>query len=315
MTMHSKLIQTLSEAYSLKILGTRLLYNGVNKIFKIDTDKKQLFFKIFKKTLRTSEEINYERKLLIYLSWNGISCSRPIEPPSHQESIFPYNGLEYYGILMHEDIGKTIDNDTDPSQIFNFGGALSRLHKVKLPDFSSSSCALTDTSELIKSLNDPSFKPQCNLLPLIIDLYESLDTLLPSKENPAQTSICHGDAWPGNAIFNNGSCTLIDFERSQPSLPIFDVATFLWWALGHKDRDYALLLWTQFKQGYGTDINEILKNDISTLIKLNELRSLVFLYKNAALSEKALAHVTNRTKWFTTDLKPNLVEREIWKLA
>jgi len=317
MTTHKKIMQALVDTYGLDVQNVQLFYNGVSKLFKINTDEKTLILKAFQKNLRTSDEITYERKILTYLSANAILCSRPIEPiTSGEEAIFFYKGLEYYGILMHEENGKNIDLiNTDASQIFSFGKSLSQLHGVDLPDFKISYRSLTDPGELIKTLADQTYTPKCDLLPIINNLYDSFGGISYPPKNSTEMSICHGDAWPGNAMFFNGQCTLIDFEQSQASLPSFDVSTFLWWTLNHSRRDHALILWEAFKQGYGAGVDDILDNDISTLVKTNELRSLIFLYKNSELSEKAFAHLTLKSKWFTTILKPNLCAAEIWKLA
>lgn len=316
MTEYRKLLESVGEHYALKALRIQLLHNGTNKVFRIGTDNTELILKLFPKKSRRREDIKKERDLMTYLLVNGISCPAIVEPLTlSKEALFTHGEVEYYGIMMHEQHGKSIGLDNDPCLLFLLGEALSKLHKIQPPTFLSGACSFTYPSELMTSLEEQFYQPQCNILPLITDLYESFGTLHPHDNNMQPASICHGDAWPGNGIFGHSSCILIDFEHARLSLPIFDIATFLWWVLGHNNRDYAQLMWTHFKTGYGTEINSLLNSDLSTLLKINELRSLIFLYKNTPLSEGALASITHKCQWFTTILKSNLTEREIWKLA
>jgi thiamine kinase-like enzyme len=140
---------------------------------------------------------------------------------------------------------------------------------------------------------------------LIVTLFNHIRAL-PSTPNNNR-SICHGDAWPGNALYHNNFCTLLDFEHTCISTPAFDISTFLWWAIGQQKNTNTTDAWNYFKQGYGETLENLLDENLPKLIKLNELRSLIFIANHIFINEELFGHLKTRTQWII-DASPSVLK-------
>lgn len=153
-----------------------------------------------------------------------------------------------------------------------------------------------------------------NLRTLILKLYNNIQASLPAPISNNKLCICHGDAWPGNALYSENSCTLLDFEHSRISTPAFDISTFIWWALGQQNHTTNINAWKSLKQGYGEVLETRIDQNTPRFIKINELRSLVFIYNNILITDELFEHINKRTQWFIDSLPGSLNSVEILEL-
>jgi Ser/Thr protein kinase RdoA (MazF antagonist) len=299
MSSTQELTRALLKAYDLQASEFELIYDGINKIIKFRANNKNLTLKLFNQNNRTHYQISYERKIVHHIIDNKIACIVPIDTITNQsEQIYRYEGQHYYGIVTIEDTGCTFTpTENLESQISIFGESLYKLHTCKLPNLPSPHPYFTDENRLISRLRKDIDTPYSKeIKALIITLFKHIHTLPSTLSN--KRSICHGDAWPGNALYHKNSCVLLDFEHTSISTPAFDISTFIWWATGQQNNTEAINAWSYFKQGYGETLENLFNEDLPRLIKLNELRSLVFIANYIVINEELLGHLKTRTQWF-----------------
>jgi Ser/Thr protein kinase RdoA (MazF antagonist) len=306
MTLPQKLSTTLFNNYNLQAKDLQLIYNGMNKIFKFHSCNIGYALKLFHTDCRTPYQIQYERQLMMHLIVQGIECPEPISPcPDREEAVFKYLNQEYYGLLTHESKGVPFSPENDHSQIPAFGQALIKLHNCPPFPLKNPLPYLTDSNKLMEDFKrNASSKLRSRLESLIVKLYSSIQAHPIVTESNDTACICHGDAWPGNALYSENSCMLLDFEHSRISTPAFDISTFLWWALDHHDDLMHIDAWRKLKIGYGDYLDRLLNKNTSRYIKINELRSLIFVHKNIEITEELFEHINDRALWIMKILPP-----------
>ncbi|WP_420234202.1 phosphotransferase enzyme family protein [Pseudomonas sp. ABY48] len=299
MTLSRELSVVLLNDYNLQANGLNLTYDGTNKIIKFHSGNLKYVLKLFPANCRTSYQIQYERQLIMHLIVQGIECPKPIPPClDREESVFKYLNQDYYGLLTHESKGVPFSPENDHSQIPAFGRALIRLHNCSPFPLKNHLPYLTDPTKLMEGIKrDASTQLKSRLESLILKLYSSIQTHPIAPESNDTSCICHGDAWPGNALYSENSCVLLDFEHSRISTPAFDISTFLWWALDQHDDIVHIDAWRKLKIGYGDCLDRLLSKNTSRYIKINELRSLIFLHNHIDITDELFDHINERALW------------------
>lgn len=299
LTLPREFLILLLDNYNLKAKDTQLAHDGTNKIIKFHCNDIKYVLKLFPTNCRTPYQIQYERKLMSHLTDQEIKCPGPIpQPPNKKELVFKYSNQEYYGLLTLESNGVPFSPKNDHSQIPAFGRALIKLHNCPPFPLKNPLPHLADSTKLMESVKrEASSKIKIHLENLILKLYSSIQTH-PTTPQPNDTRcICHGDAWPGNALYSEKSCVLLDFEHSRVSTPAFDISTFLWWALDQDDNLVHIDAWRQLKIGYGDSLDLLLNKNTSRYIKTNELRSLIFILNHIDVTDELFEHISNRAIW------------------
>jgi thiamine kinase-like enzyme len=144
---------------------------------------------------------------------------------------------------------------------------------------------------------DARSKLRIRLENLIVKLYRNIQTHPIAPQSNDISCICHGDAWPGNALYSEKSCVLLDFEHSRISTAAFDISTFLWWALDQHDDLVHVDAWRKLKIGYGDNLYSLLNKNTPRYIKTNELRSLIFIHNHIDITDELFEHINNRALW------------------
>nr|WP_231985528.1 hypothetical protein [Pseudomonas vancouverensis] len=84
-----------------------------------------------------------------------------------------------------------------------------------------------------------------------------------------------------------------------------DIATYIWWLTDcNQCKGQPLVSWNAFAKGYGDSIERLITPSTPTLIKINQLRSLAFLYRHIALNEEILEYVQRQTSVLMQRLEP-----------
>ncbi|MNV33246.1 homoserine kinase [compost metagenome] len=314
------LMRSISEAYDLHIKHIELIYDAVNKIFRITNDNDSLIFKIFNKRDHSKQRISFERKITSHISSRQPNSINPILAKAQIEKTYLYENQFYYGIPTRECTGNPyLTNAGAQSDDYLFGQALFTLHHIPPPPFRNPKHDTSNVKHLISKLGSPNRSQKTIQLKTIIQtLHNDINLTTLSHTERMKRCICHGDAWPGNALYSSNACTLIDFEHTRISDPAFDVATFIWWLTGSEHTELEKLKsWEQFVNGYGESIKQLINNSTPALIKTNQLRSLIFLHNNIIINEEILEYAQRRTSHLLEKLTPHLKSEQLlealWK--
>lgn len=316
MTPDPKILLALSQAYALNITNLELLYDGINKIFACNANETELILKLSPTNIRTPRQIAYERQLVKHVHTNGIECAKPLRPNNgKKEKNYIYSGRQYYGILSRKIRGTPFTPEMSHSQLSAFGLSLSKLHECVHPHLATPPPSLINASQLVEKLSNPIDSVHMSRLRKIIkNLFDDIQSRPIALDSNNASCICHGDAWPGNALYTKYSCVLLDFEHSRVCQPAFDISTFLWWMLGQHDGKSRIAAWDRFQEGYGDALAIRLDNNTATYIKINELRSLVFLYNHVHINDEIYEHINQQTRWLLKELSRPLKGRELLAL-
>ncbi|MNQ51677.1 serine/threonine protein kinase [compost metagenome] len=315
-----RLKRSISETYDLEVKHIELIYNAINKIFRITSNNGTLILKLFKKNDHSNYKISFERKVMLHIFFHQINIIEPIPPASPQEQIYQFENQLYFGILTRECSGDLyFTKNNTQTHNYLFGQILFKLHNSPPPSLRNPKYDTTNSEHLILKLEKSNHSWQVFQLKQIIDtLYTNIKETTQSHTESVRKCICHGDAWPGNALYFSKTCTLIDFEHTRISDPAFDIATFIWWLSGSEYKESEKFkAWECFTRGYGDSINQLLNRKLSTLIKINQLRSLVFLHNNIIISDEILEHARHQTldllKKLTQPLNNKQQLETLWK--
>lgn len=292
------LMRSISETYDLHIKHMELIYDAVNKIFRITNDNDSLIFKILNKRDHSKQRISFERKITLHISSHQPNSIKPILAKAQIEKTYLYENQFYYGILTRECTGNPyLTNASDQSDDYLFGQALFTLHHIPPPPLRNPKHDTSNVKHLISKLGSPNCSQKTIQLKKIIQtLHNDINLTTLSHSGRKRRCICHGDAWPGNALYSSNACTLIDFEHTRISDPAFDVATFIWWLMGSEHTKLEKFKsWEQFSNGYGESIKHLINNSTPALIKTNQLRSLIFLHNNIIINKEVLEYAQRQT--------------------
>lgn len=316
MTPDSRMLLALSQTYALNITNLELLYDGINKIFACNANETELILKLSPTDIRNPRQIAYERRLTKHVHTNGIECAKPLFPNNgKKEKIYIYSGRQYYGTLTHKIKGTPFTPEISHSQLYAFGLSLSKLHKCVQPHLATPPPSLINATQIVKKLSSPIDSVHMGRLRKIIKkLFDDIQSHPIALDPNNASCICHGDAWPGNALYIKNSCVLLDFEHSRICQPAFDISTFLWWMLGQHDDKSRITAWDRFQEGYGDALAIRLDNNTATYIKINELRSLVFLYDHVHINDEIFEHINQQTRWLLKELSRPLMGCELLAL-
>ncbi|WP_231680080.1 phosphotransferase family protein, partial [Streptomyces clavuligerus] len=126
---------------------------------------------------------------------------------------------------------------------------------------------------------------------LLLDRTTALRAQWAALDRPADLSLVHGDAWPGNtASFPDGSVVLLDFERTALGPPQWDLTSTAVSAdtLGTLTPD----AYHRFATAYGTDVRTW--DHYPLLRAIRELRLVTFAFQTTGQDPDALREAHHR---------------------
>lgn len=219
------------DEYGFEILTCKYLLRGVNDHYLIETNKKQLIFRIYRNTHRSLGEIGSELFFLNALHEKGIRVSYPIST-TNQEQIVKFDAAEgtRYGVLFSYAPGESVSFLSD-RQLGNLGKELARIH-----DVSATITLPFDRKQY--DVNTTITQPVNALKPLFEEnpqMAEWIDITMSNVINKLNTfdlsgfsyGYCHYDLLPKNFHFDQeDQITLFDFDFLGKGLLINDIMTF-----------------------------------------------------------------------------------------
>lgn len=191
-------------------------------------------------------------------------------------------GVKYNGLITKALVGQTFPQD--PFSAKAFGKSIAKLHGVSTP--------------LVCSINTHAQKVE--LSKLKFGEFEAIGNRVKAAAEQLVLQIaemtfgqCHGDAWPGNAIYDGMRANLIDFEDQIYGPLSYDIGTYLWWTFANEVKQSELSL--AFFEGYHAHRRiECSDVELRYQILMKELKNLEFLGLRVELSKDAKAEVVPR---------------------
>ncbi len=255
------------------IQSCRQFHHSFNTSYWVDTVKRRYVARVISARHRTRADLEAEVTLLTHLRDKGVPAQAPIprqdgtfvsELPSG-ERVMVLEYVEGEALFIIEDRHMT------EAQARQFGEVLARLHratnKLELsydkPDLSLEYLLFESAHLIAEKVSDS--KPATYIQRVAQEVASQITRLNLPKEPPVY-GVCHGDYFPGNAIWGSaGSCTIIDFDFAAPGYRAYDIGIFFQTLNARvKDQSLADALRVHFLSGYES-ICRLSQNEIVSL--------------------------------------------------
>lgn len=265
----------LQEIFKQKLKFIELVSDGVNKNYKVTIDSDNFFIRLSPESLHNYDEIQTEINILKTAEAAGVPCCKCISVNGN-EIIGPMliSDRKYYGFCNSLIAGRALE--ANAGDIYLFGKSLGLLHSVKVTregtmpppanvfrsgDVIFEDKYVTEFARIAREL-DNRFEP---------NKHKALSDKLPDE-----FGLCHGDAWIGNGILQEGTVHLFDFEHSFFGSTVFDISTVVWSLLDF-DESKQYELFSAFSAGYRSQCKKRYHADhLHSNIIFNEIRRLLF---------------------------------------
>jgi len=243
--------------------------HGLNDTYKVKTDDKTYYLRVYRYKWRTKNDIVSEIELLNHLKAEGINVSAPV-PKADGTFLTELDCPEgkRYAVLFYTAEGKYKAKDDAVSKSYGKLAAMIHLKADQLPPLKRFHIDL-------KHLLD---EPLKNIKPFLAHRkkdYTYLATLAKRLKNrinellttdPSMYGFCHGDHHGGNVYFdddNNGA--IFDFDCGGYGWRAYDLAVYIWSAKSWsnwepEDKVKADKLWEAFLSGYN-EVKEFSDNE------------------------------------------------------
>jgi Ser/Thr protein kinase RdoA (MazF antagonist) len=121
------------------------------------------------------------------------------------------------------------------------------------------------------------------------------------------SGITHQDVKPENIIENNGEISLIDFNNCYYGVLLYDVMTFVIWALFNSEGRLNVSLFREYLMAYG-DKRELTKIEIDSIFEALKFRLLreAYVWPYRWLDEKK----ARKYSWMFVDYYKDIIENE-----
>lgn len=269
-----------------------LKVDGVNKTFYATFNDQDGYLRMSPLGLHPKTDIDFEYATMLSAEYQAPSALvKPLAKPI-QATI---GGQRYCGLLSSTARGEPFSDTLE--DISSFAVSLAKLHVAEIP-------TLNFLPEFPKRRREGIRKGHsAGRLGVGIKSIESGLAVKPLEEN--DPVICHGDAWPGNALFSD-TAVLFDFEHTFVGPREFDLGTVAWWLLGRQDKMHSMNLWETFMNRYLEETKiKVNFGLLPTCILQNEIRSLRFLDQFAVLPTEVYPSVVKRAIDLAQDWRPN----------
>lgn len=250
-----------------------LVVNGVNKNYRVECSRGDFYARFSPETLHARHELQFEALTLSTLSkLSAPSCTPFNINEGSVHGPYEVHGVWYNVLLTNTIAGTSVSSNE--LEFLSFGKSLALIHLVQM-DRGLSFQDRFGTPEIQKG---PFYDVSKSILEYI-DSCESQDY---------EVTICHGDAWPGNAINHNGVLTLFDFEYVHLGNPLYDIGTFAWYLLSEYNAS-SRKLFESFLKGYNSRRQLLLRDSaIRQNIALKDLHTLSFLSNFIDLTDEII---------------------------
>ncbi|WP_340007520.1 phosphotransferase [Paenibacillus sp. FSL K6-0276] len=215
------------------LLKCRLFYRGLHDIYKVVTDNKEYFFKVYRQGIRSMEEIQAEIDLLNHLKSSGIETVFPVikRDGNFVSKFNTVNGIRYG--VMYTSVGIYEFNQIEETTELNesLGSYIASIHNAwDKCDNGINRWNLDADSFIDRSMN--AIRQFSIIYDFDIDFLEEVSKNVKRKlegltlEKP-QYGVCHGDLYGGNIrIDANNNPNLFDFDFCGNGWRAYDISMY-----------------------------------------------------------------------------------------
>lgn len=222
---------------------------GVNDTYRITTEGRTFFYRIYRAGWRTAADIQYELELLLHLRRVGVPVSVPVPKPdgSYVTALALAEGVRP-AVLFTEAEGQVLAYTA--ADAFEYGCAAGRLHNG-MDSFRSDLPRVAVNLETL--LEQPlrlirPFAERLGRWAFFADAGDRLRARVHRVEPLLEQGICHGDLHGHNVHkTKDGGLTLFDFDCGGPGYRAYDLACYRWAVSRHAPNAEP---WDAFLRGY-----------------------------------------------------------------
>lgn len=275
----------LSVQYGREFTDLELVVGGVNRTYRVRGGAEVFYLRLYRATGRPLSEIKAEAQLLACFPQSpDVDVSRPIATISGDYIIeTTWNGEQRNACLFRNAGDDTIEFNA--SHMRRFGASIAQLHLAMPASVGGRVRCLDPVGIVEDALIALRAVPQSEEL---IDVIQNdyLQSLLRANLSELPAGLCHGDAWTGNARFLRNKTVFFDFDEFGYAPFVLDLSTAAWHFMrGKSPRNLSMM--QALVAGYETVriLSLAERNALPIFIKLEEVRSLLFLARYCILSE------------------------------
>lgn len=221
------------EYFTNSLLKCRLFYRGLHDIYKVVTENKEYFFKVYRQGVRTIEEIQGEIDLLNHLKTSGIEVAFPVlkKDGSFISQFNTINGIRYG--VMYTSVGITEFSKTEETTETNdkLGSYIASIHnawdkydgKVNRRDLNES-LFIDDSMKVMREFSTI-HNFDIDFLEMVAkNIKKQLEKLPLTKP---QYGVCHGDFYSGNIrVDDDNNPILFDFDFCGNGWRAYDISMY-----------------------------------------------------------------------------------------
>lgn len=283
---NEEVLKEASAKYDLRREQLKSIGGFENFVYEFEKENKPYIMRITHSSHRTIEMIEAEMDWIGFLNKHGVSCSLPLL--SHEQKLSEIVGdpespfiVCAFDKVPGEHLKKEMDNDQFR---FEYGKMLGKMH------------SLTKKYQPLKNKRKEWFEDDLienfkEIIPvgqdLLLDVFrENVAQIMCMKKSIDNYGLIHYDAHVGNFFLDNGDIHIFDFDDSQYSFYVADVAVVLFYYSMHCPKDiyiepFISNFFNTFLDGYLTEnwlsTEEIAK--IPIFLKQREFMLYAAVYK------------------------------------
>ncbi|RKE85578.1 phosphotransferase [Rhizobium sp. AG855] len=280
-------IKKLSSRYGRSFTNIDVVVGGVNRTYRVLAGEDVFYLRLYRSFGRPLSQITAEASLLTRFPESPqVGVSRPVATTDGAYVIeLSWSGERRHVCLFQGAEGEQFELN-NIAHMERFGASIANLH-LAMP-------AVTDGE--VRELNPIAIVHDAlhalREVPGSDDVVEAIrDEYLPSllrlDLGNLVSGICHGDPWTGNARFQNGKTVFFDFDDFGHGPFVLDLSTAAW-HFAHEESAQNDAMAKALIAGY-EKVRPLSVPELEALplfIKLDEVRSLLFLARYCALSDE-----------------------------
>lgn len=276
----------LSSRYGRHFTDVDLIVGGVNRTYRVRAGAEAFYLRLYRPFGRSFEQISGEIDLLIRFPENRhVDVSRPVATTDETYIVELYwNGEQRQACLFQSAEGEQIDLN-NAVHMERFGASIANLH-LTLPATIDGDVRELDPIAIVYDALDALLQVPRSGEVVELIRNEYLPSLLRLNLSDLATGLCHGDAWIGNARFQNGKTMFFDFDDFGHGPFVLDLSTAVW-HFAHEESEQNTAMTKALIAGY-QKVRPLSASELEALpllVRLDEVRSLLFLARHCTLSD------------------------------
>ncbi|MFJ1311821.1 phosphotransferase [Agrobacterium sp. P15N1-A] len=277
----------LSSRYGRHFTDIDVVVGGVNRTYRVQAGAEVFYLRLYRSFGRSLEQIIAEISLLTRFPESSyVGVSRPVAAIDGAYVMkLHWNGEQRHGCLFQSAEGEPIELN-NATHMARFGAALASLH-LAMPVIIAGEVRELDPIAIVReALYALRRVPRSGEVVEVIE-NKYLPALLRLDLTALPSGTCHGDPWTGNARFHKGKAVFFDFDDFGHGPFVLDLSTAAW-HFSHEESAQNEALMSALINGYES-VRPLSVYELETLpllIRLDEVRSLLFLARYCTLSDE-----------------------------